>query len=137
LLSSLAKKIITNLLEFDHVVRKCSFIFIYLFWWVGRVSKNPGWHGLIVFFGKNCTNELTIKEIMVIFSTFKQFPWIRRDIRTPETLTIVDSCKTTSIVITISSHADTPKPRDLIRTMAKVSIEFCKDEAAKTKSLKI
>lgn len=67
---------------------------------------------------------------MVIFSTFKQFPWNWRDIRAPDTPTIVDSCKTTSIVITISSHEDTPKPRDLMCTMAKVLIEFCKDEAA-------
>lgn len=107
------KKIITNVLEFDHVVQKCSFI------------QN-----------KNCSNELTVKEIMVIFSTFKHFPWNWRDIRAPDTPTIVDSCKTTSIVITISSHENTPKPCDLMHTMAKVSIEFCKNEAVKTKSLR-
>jgi hypothetical protein len=73
---------------------------------------------------------------MVIFSTFKQFPWNCGDICAPDTPTIMDSCKTTGIVITISSHEDTPKPRDLMLTMAKVSIKFFKDEAAKTKSLR-
>jgi hypothetical protein len=46
--------------------------------------------------------------------------------------TIEKSCKTTNIVIAISSHEDIPKPpRILLLTMTKVLIEFHKNYAAK------
>jgi hypothetical protein len=63
--------------------------------------------------------------------SFKQFPWSWCDICAPNTPAIEKSCKTTNIVIAISSHEDTPKPpRILPITMTKVLIEFYKKIAA-------
>ncbi len=83
-------------------------------------------------YDKYHTIESTIPEqIMVILSTFKQFPWSWCDICAPNTPAIEKSCKTTNIVIAISSHEDTPKPpRILPITMTKVLIEFYKKIAA-------
>ncbi len=80
-------------------------------------------------YDKYHTIELTIpQQIMVILSTFKQFPWSWCDIWAPDTPTVEKSCKTTNIVIAISSHEDIPKPpRILLLTMTKVLIEFHKN----------
>jgi len=80
-------------------------------------------------YDKYHTIELTIpQQVMVILSTFKQFPWSWCDICAPDTPTIEKSCKTTNIVIAISSHEDIPKPpRILPLTMTKVLIELYKN----------
>ncbi len=80
-------------------------------------------------YDKYHTIELTIPEqVTVIFSTFKQFPWSSCDIWAPYTPAIEKSCKTTNIVIAISSHEDIPKPpRILPLTMTKTLIEFYKN----------
>jgi hypothetical protein len=80
-------------------------------------------------YDKYHTIELTIpQQVMVILSTFKQFPWSWCDIWAPNTPAIEKNCKTTNTVVAISSHEDTPKPPPILPlTMTKVLIEFYKN----------
>jgi hypothetical protein len=70
---------------------------------------------------------------MVIFHTFKQFPWSGCGIRAPTTPTTTKSYKTSNIVINICSNEDTPKPPCILPlTIVENLIKFCQSKIIKS-----